>query len=89
MVEGSKVADNERLLPKDITTTATKESMAEIKPIKQIFKTGTLLHDEFDELLNKNDNWKTLRFCGWISRFIQDSRKQGQKKSGQLTTKKK
>ena len=45
----------------DNTTTATNECLAETKSVTQIFKTATLLHDKFDQLLNQYDFWKTLR----------------------------
>ena len=74
MVNGSKVVDNERILARGHHNYATDERLAETKPVTQIFKTATLLHNKFDELLSQYDFWKTLKIYGWISTFIQNSR---------------
>ena len=51
--------------PADMTTTATAETRAEAKTVREIFKLATnQVVDGFDALLNKYGLWRVLRIGG-------------------------
>ena len=72
--------------PCDIVTSATKESDAETKVIREIFAATVEETNEVEDLLTKFDLWKTLRICSWIARFTFNCRSPNQKRRGPLTT---
>ena len=82
------LADRERW-PSDIVTNSTPESQAEAKVTREVFAGARDVTDEFDMLLEKFALWKVLRICGWISRFVYNSRKPKEERTkGPLTTEK-
>jgi hypothetical protein len=72
--------------PRDIITSATKESDAEAKVIRQIFAATVEENSKIEELLSKFDLWKTLRICSWMARFTLNCRNPNQRIRGPLTT---
>ena len=80
------MADRENW-PSDIVTSSTPQSQAEAKVTREIFAVSHVVTDEFDTLLEKFALWKALRVCGWISRFVNNSRKPNKERTkGPLTT---
>ena len=78
--------DRERW-PADIKTTATPDSQAEAKVIREVFAVAQAQTDILDTLLVKFNLWKTLRVCAWITRFIHILRSDKARRSkGPLTT---
>ena len=65
--------DRERW-PADIETTATSESQAEAKVIREVFAVAQAQIDILDALLVKFSLWKTLRVCSWMARLIRNLR---------------
>lgn len=65
--------DRERW-PADIKTTATPESQAEAKVIREVFAVAQAKTDILDALLVKFSLCKTLRVCSWMARFIRNLR---------------
>ncbi|XP_028415663.1 uncharacterized protein LOC114539026 [Dendronephthya gigantea] len=72
--------------PSDIVTNPNPETIAEIKPLKSLFKIAVQEPDEFDQLLKKWNLWRTLRICSWISRFICNIGRDKESVSGPLST---
>ena len=72
----------------DITTTATAETLAETKTVREIFKLATDQDvDGFDSLLHKYGLWRVLRIGGWVARFVHNTRRPPrERKTGPLTT---
>ena len=69
--------------PPDVVSTATKESDAKTKVVKQIFaSTIEVPNDSFNNLLTKFDMSKTLRVCAWASRLLFNIRNQNQRVKG-------
>ena len=96
---GGKVSETDRLWwegpewlttkenwPADIVTSASKESTAETKPIRQIFNIAIPQPDVFDQLLKKWSFWKTLRICAWVSRFVRNAGRVNESMRGPLST---
>ena len=55
---------NEENWPPEFVTSPRKESLAETKPVREIFKVANISQPEgFDQLLKKWSLWKTLRIC--------------------------
>ena len=80
------LADREKW-PSDIVTSSNPQSQAEAKVTREIFAVAHVVTDEFDALLEKFALWKALRVCGWISRFVNNSRKPNKERTkGPLTT---
>ena len=78
--------DRERW-PADIKTTATPESQAEAKVIREVFAVAQAQTDILDAFLIKFSLWRTLRVCSWIARFIRNLRGDKERRSkGPLTT---
>lgn len=78
--------DRERW-PADIKTTATPDSQAEAKVIRDVFAVAQAKTDILDALLIKFNLWKTLRVCAWVTRFIHNLRSEKTRRSkGPLTT---
>ena len=46
--------------PRDIVTTPTTESNAEVKPTKELFALAVDANDELDDLLSKTSYWRTM-----------------------------
>ena len=68
-------------------TSPSKESLAETKPVREIFNVANISQpDVFDQLLKKWRLWKTLRICAWISRFIRNVDKRNDSRKGPLST---
>ena len=68
-------------------TNSTPESQAEAKVTRGVFAGARDVTDEFDMLLEKFALLKVLRICGWISRFVYNSRKPKEERTkGPLTT---
>lgn len=57
--------------PEDITATATAETLAEAKTVREIFK---FADDKDVKLLHKHNLWHVLRVSAWIARFVHNSR---------------
>ena len=73
--------------PPEIVTGPSKESLAETKPVREIFNVANISQpDVFDQLLKKWKFWKTLRICAWISRFIRNVGKRNDSRKGPLST---
>lgn len=74
--------------PEDITTTATAETLAEAKTVREIFKFADDRDvNELDELLHKHNLWRVLRVSAWIARFVHSSRNLSpERKKGPLTS---
>ena len=73
--------------PSDIVTSSTPRSQAEAKVTREIIAVAHVVTDEFDALLEMFALWKTLRICGWISRFVNNSWKPNKERTkGPLTT---
>ena len=74
--------------PTDIVTNDNQETLAETKPVKQLFKVAiTEEEDELDKLLGKWSLWKGLRISGWMSRFVHNaSNPKETRNEGPLTT---
>ena len=72
----------------DITTTATAETLAETKTVREIFKLASDQEvDGFDALLDKYGLWRVLRIGGWVARFVHNTRRPPrERKTGPLTT---
>ena len=85
---GPKWLSHPSAWPVDITTTATAETLAEAKTVREIFKLATDQElDGFDALLNKYGLWRVLRIGGWVTRFVHNTRcLPREKKTGPLTT---
>ena len=77
VLESEETLVNEENWPPEIVTSPSKESLAETKPVREIFNVANISQPEgLDQLLKKWSLWKTLRICAWIFRFIcNDSRK--------------
>ena len=73
--------------PVDIITTATAETLAETKTVREIFKLATDQDvDGFDSLLNKYGLWRVLHIGGWVARFVHSTRRPPrERKTGPLT----
>ena len=73
--------------PPEIMTGPSKESLAETKPVREIFNVANISQpDVFDQLLKKWKFWKTLRICAWISRLIRNVGKRNDSRKGPLST---
>ena len=85
---GPEWLSNRESWPRDIATTPTAESNAEVRATKQLFALAIPAEDdEFDNLLNKTSYWRTIRVCAWIARFAHNDRSpRAQRKSGTLTS---
>ena len=96
---GGKVSETDRLWwegpewlttkenwPADIVTSASKESTAETKPIREIFNIAIPQPDVFDQLLKKWSFWKILRICAWVSRFVRNAGRVNESIRGPLST---
>ena len=85
---GPKWLSHPSAWPMDITTTATVETLAETKTVREIFKLATDQDvDGFDSLLNKYGLWRVLRIGGWVARFVHNTRRPPrERKTGPLTT---
>ena len=67
-------------------TSPSKESLAETKPVREIFNVANISQpDVSDQLLKKWRLWKTLRICAWISRFIRNVGKRNDSRKGPLS----
>ena len=71
-LEGPDWLATEENWPPEIVTSPNKESLAETKPVREIFNVAIPQPDEFDQLLMKWNLWKTLRICTLILRFIRN-----------------
>ena len=72
---GPKWLSHPSAWPVDITTTATAETLAEAKTVREIFKLATDQEvDGFDAVLNKYGLWRVLRIGGWVARFVHNTR---------------
>lgn len=79
---------NEENWPPEIVTIPSKESLAETKPVREIFNVANISQpDVFDQLLKKGRLCKTLRICAWISRFICNVGKRNNGRKSPLSTK--
>ena len=85
---GPKWLSHPSAWPVDITTTATAETLAEAKTVREIFKLATDQEvDGFDAVLNKYGLWRVLRIGGWVARFVHNTRHPPcERKTGPLTT---
>ena len=85
---GPKWLSHPSAWPVDITTTATAETLAEAKTVREIFKLATDQEvDGFDAVLNKYGLWRVLRIGGWVARFVHNTRHPPcVRKTGPLTT---
>ena len=74
--------------PQDISTKPSKESQVELKPIKEILAVAIERKDEFDDVLEKHELWKTIRIMAWIARFIHNcqAKDSAKKITGPITT---
>ena len=74
--------------PSNPVTTASVESAAESKIVREVLAAVTLEQkpDELDQLLELHDLRKSLRVCAWITRFIRNSRRESSKTFGPITT---
>ena len=84
--EGPKWLATKGNWPTDIVTSPSKESIAETKPMREIFNIAIRQPDAFDQLLDKCSYWRTLRICGWVSRFICNAGKKKESVTGPLST---
>ena len=85
---GPKWLSHPSAWPVDITTTATAETLAEAKTVREIFKLATDQEvDGFDAVLNKYALWRVLRIGRWVARFVHNTRLPPcERKTGPLTT---
>ena len=60
----------------------------ELKPIKEILAVAIERKDEFDDVLEKHELWKTIRIMAWIARFIHNcqAKDSAKKITGPITT---
>ena len=80
------LADKE-LWPPDITTSASKESDAEMKIVRDLFASTVEVADDcFDDLLSKFSLNKSIRVCAWVSRFLFNIQNPKLRSKGPLTT---
>ena len=85
---GPKWLSHPSAWPVDVTTTATAETLAEAKTVRELFKLATDQEvDGFDVILNKYGLWRVLRIGGWVARFVNNTRHPPrERKTGPLTT---
>lgn len=73
--------------PVDLVTHPSKETESEAKIIKEVLAAALETKNEFDELLEKHIFWKTIRISAWVTRFIENCRRDKEKRvSGPLTS---
>ena len=85
---GPKWLSDPSAWPVDITTTATAETLAEAKTVREIFKLANEQEVEgIDAVLNKYGLWRVLRIGGWMARFIHNAKHPvSERRTGPLTT---
>ena len=85
---GPKWLSDPSTWPVNVTTTATAETLAEAKTVRDIFKLATDHEaDKLDAVLHKYSLWRVLRIGGWVARFVRNSRiSPRERKAGPLTT---
>lgn len=85
---GPKWLSDPSAWPEDITTTATTETLAEAKTVREIFKFADNKDvNDLDGLLHKHNLWRVLRVSAWMARFIHNSRNQSsERQRGPLTS---
>ena len=85
---GPKWLSDPSAWPVDVTTTATAETLAEAKTVREIFKLATDHEaDKLDAVLHKYGFWRVLRISGWVARFVRNSRSPPRERNaGPLTT---
>ena len=71
--------------PQDIITSATSETEAEAKVVKDVLMVSKTEKDVLNETLEKHSYWETIRIVAWVERFLRNCRGKGAKKSGPLT----
>ena len=83
---GPKWLSHPSAWPVDITATA--ETLAEAKTVREIFKLATDQEaDRFDAVLNRYGLWRVLRISGWVARFVHNTRSPPlERETGPLTT---
>ena len=78
---------NEENWPPEIVTSPSKESLAEIKPVREIFNVANISQPEgLDQLLKEWCLRKTLRIWAWIFRFTCNVGKRNYSRKGPLST---
>ena len=85
---GPKWLSDPSAWPVDITTTATAETLAEAKTVREIFKLANEQEVEgIDAVLNKYGLWRVLHIGGWMARFIHNAKHPvSERRTGPLTT---
>lgn len=75
-----------RCLARRYNTSATAETLAEAKTVREIFKfTDNKDVNELDKLLHKHNVWRVI--CAWMARLIHNSRHLSpERKKGPLTS---
>lgn len=72
---GPKCLSDSSTWPVNVTTTATAETLAEAKTVREIFKLATDHEaDKLDAVLHTYSLWRVLRTGGWVARFVRNSR---------------
>ena len=61
--------------PQNPTTSASEESEAEAKMVKEVMAIAIDETDEFDESQGRRNLRTTLRVCVWIRRLVQNCRR--------------
>ena len=82
----AEVAVRPRCLARRYNTSATAETLAEAKTVREIFKfTDNKDVNELDKLLHKHNVWRVI--CAWMARLIHNSRHLSpERKKGPLTS---
>lgn len=63
------LADPERW-PPHLLTEPMEETEAEAKLTKELFRTAVETKNELDDILEKHNNWTTIRVTAWIRHFL-------------------
>lgn len=72
---GPKWLSDPSTWPVNVTTTATAETLAEAKTVREVFKLATDHEaDKLDAVIHKYSLWRVLRIGGWVARFVRNSR---------------
>lgn len=87
--EGPRWLTREAEWPPDLVTSASPETIAEAKATREIFAVAVAAtaSDELDVILDKFCDWKAIRVCAWIKRFLFNVRtRKTSRTTGPLTT---